>query len=49
MTENKMALLIVKDTVENLDHEDKITVMGYVSDLQSIITKSKEAGEEEYG
>ncbi len=47
MTESKMALLIVKDTVENLDHEEKIAVMGYIHDLQAIMTKSKDADEEE--
>ena len=47
MTESKMALLVIKDTVENLDHEDKVAVMGYMEDINAIIAQSKAEGQEE--
>jgi hypothetical protein len=46
MTENKIALLVMKDTIEDLEAEDKAKVNAYASQLRDILDDSKDNGEE---
>jgi hypothetical protein len=48
MTENKIALLIMKDTIEDLEQEDRDKVNAYASQLRDILDDSKDNGEESF-
>jgi hypothetical protein len=49
MTENKVALLVLKDTISEMEQEDQDKINAYAGQIQDILDDSKDNGEPEYG
>jgi len=47
MTQSKMALLMLKDTIEGLEQEEQDRIHGYADKIRGIMAEAKEAGEED--
>jgi len=49
MTENTLALMVLKGTISELPQEDQDKIKDYAGRIQAIMLESADKGKEEYG